>query len=268
MGKRGSLQNLVGVSLGGIGIVVCVAALIVVWIVNARLGHLAENIFGKMNQSLVAVRERVAQMQDRLQSAKITTDDVEKPLREWTGHEAGERVALRLNALEKIDRLSAILQQAGDWLEIAESSVGLVNDMLSNDDSTIDQADKSSLEQLITGIASLRANMAEATDVVTGIHERLVAASEEKSRAERIEQAAQLTVRLAATVGSIESRLQNTANKLSDAERQLQEAKARAQRWNRAASIGMTLVILWMAAGQVALFLLSWTGFRSNDGRA
>jgi hypothetical protein len=258
MGKRSSLQNVIGISLGGIGIVVCAAALIVVWIVNARLGQFVESVFGKMDQSLVAVRERVAQTQDRLQSAKITADDVEISLREWTRKEAGERVALRLNAMEKTDRVSAILQQAGDWLEIAESSVGLVNDVLSSRDSTNIEIDTRSLEQLINEIVSLKAALAEAIAVVTGIRDRLVAATDEKSSGERIGQVARLTIRLAATVGSIGPRLQNMAGKLSDAESQLQDSKAEIRRWIRAVAIGVTLLILLMAAGQVALCRLCW----------
>ena len=268
MGKFGSLRNLIGISLGGIGLVVCVAGLVVVWVVNTRLGQLTENVFGKIDQSLVAVRQRVVQTQDRLQSAKITTDDVEKSLRQWTRREAGERVALRLNAVEKTDRLSAILKQTGDWLEIAESSVGLVNDVLSSGDSTSEKTGQPSFEQFITEIASLRAKLAEATKIVAGIHERLVATTDEKSPGEKIEQAAQLTVRVAATVGSIESRLQNTVGRLSDAQSQVHESKKGIRRWIRAAAIGVVLLILLMAAGQIALCRLFWAQFRSNYQRA
>jgi hypothetical protein len=107
--------------------------------------------------------------------------------------------------------------------------------------------------------------MAEAKDIVTGIQERLVAASEEKSRAERIEQAAQLAVRLAATVGSIESRLQKITDKLSDSQKRVQEAQAKMQRWIFAIAAVAALVILWMAAGQTALWWISWKGWRNVE---
>jgi hypothetical protein len=115
-------------------------------------------------------------------------------------------------------------------------------------------------------IASIRAQLTEAMEVIGRIHERLVAASEEKSPTEKVEQAVQFTLRLGATLGDIGPRLQKIADKLSHAQGQVQDAKTGAQRWIHGVTIGVTLLILLMAAGQIALCRLSWTGLRSKDG--
>jgi hypothetical protein len=255
--KRRPLRNVVGLSLGGLGIAICIAALIFVWIVDARLSRATGRLIDGLDDSLVTVRERIVQIEDRIQSAKITSDELEKSLREWTKREVGERAALRLNAVDKVDRASVIVQQGGDLLETAESSAMLVNSVLSTIDSSGEPTALSALEQLIKQIASLRTQLADAAQVITTIHERLSGTSEAKLPAEKVEQVVQLTVRLAATFGDVEARLQKTTEGLSDAQNRIEEAKTRVQRWIHASAIGVTLLILLMAAGQVALCRLA-----------
>jgi hypothetical protein len=261
-GRLSSLRNLLGISLGGLGVVICVAALVVIWIVRVRVGQLNENVFAGLDRTLVAVGQRVSQTRDRVRDAKLTTADVEKSLLDWTKRRAGERVAAQLNAQEKADRVSALLQQAGDWLEIAESSAGLVNELLSNLPRASEQADVPSLGRLIEEIAAARAQLAEAADVVARIRERIVAVGDEKSRQERIEQAAQLTVRVADTLGSLDSRLEKFGGRVSEVQDRLRELKTRTSWWIRVVTVGVTLLILLMAAGQFALCWLAWNGWR------
>jgi hypothetical protein len=261
MNKARSFLDVAGIVLGGFGIVICVAAMVVIWIASARFSQLTENVFGKLDGSLVAVRKRVDQTRDRVRMAKITTDDMEKSFREWTRREAGERVTLQLSLAEKTDQIWAILEQAGAWLEIAESSVGLVNEVLSNRYSS-EQADAPSLDQLLVEIASVRAQLAEAMNVVAGIRERIATAADEPTPRERIQQAAQFTLRLAATLGSVDSRLDKFAMRCSETQNRLQALKAQTTWWIRIASIGVTLLSMLLAAGQVALCRLSWSRFR------
>src|SRR5689334_23246681 len=106
MSIRKSLSYVAGVSLGSLGIVICVAALLTIWIVRVRVGQLVERTFAGFDRSLVAVGQRVAQTRDRVQNAKLTTADAAKTLGEWTTRAAGERIAVQLNAQEKVDRVS------------------------------------------------------------------------------------------------------------------------------------------------------------------
>ena len=236
----------------------------VLWIASSRLGRASDILFGKLDRSLVAVRQRVVQTQDRVQAAKITAGDVEKSLRQWTGREAGQRVALQLNAVERTERLEAILQQAGDWLDIAESSAGLVKEVLTIRDRAGEGALAPSIDQLIEEVASVRAQLAEATQFVANIRERIVAAGEEQSAAERIQQAAQFTVRLATTLGLLDSRLDHFGERLSTIQSDLEQLKLNTRCWLRLATIGVALVILLMAAGQVAMCRLAWNGMHKS----
>jgi hypothetical protein len=264
MSTRKTLLNVAGITLGGIGILVCLASIIVLWMASARLGRVSESAFSKLDESLVAVRQSTVETRDRVREAKITTEDMEKSLREWTRREAGQRVALRLNVVEKADRVSAIMQQAGVWLDFAESSVGLVNEVLSNGPSTSEPADAPSLDQLIKEIASLRVQLTEAMNEVAKIRERLATGGDEKSSSERIEQAAQFALRVAATLGSMDSRLDGFGERLSAIQNRLQELNSKTRWWIALTTIGIALLILWLAAGQVALCRICWAGWRGT----
>jgi uncharacterized protein (TIGR03067 family) len=73
---------------------------------------------------------------------------------------------------------------------------------------------------------------------------------------------AQLAVRVAATLGLIDSRLKKLENGLLETQGNFQGLETRALRWILVATVGITLLAIWMAGGQAALCLLAWTGLR------
>jgi len=105
--------------------------------------------------------------------------------------------------------------------------------------------------------------LAEATEFVDRIQERIAAVSDGKSPEERIEQAVQFALRVVTTLGSIGPRLEKLADRFSLAASQLQELKERTQWYRQCLTIGISLFIIWMAAGQAALFRLAWNGWRA-----
>ena len=110
----------------------------------------------------------------------------------------------------------------------------------------------------------MRTLCAEATEFVDKVHERVAEASDENSLEERVTQAVQLVLRTVATLSSLDSRLERAAERLSQAQRQLQELESQTRRWIFAATIVITLLLCWMAAGQAALCRLAWNGVRQT----
>ena len=260
MAPSKSLPRVIGIAVGSIGIVLCVAALVGIWLVSARLGQATESLFSKMDHSLVVVRQWVVQTQERVSAAAITTNELATALRDWTGREVGQRLAAQLDAAEKTERLASTLRQADQWLEVSESSLELVQELLSIGAPISEPNDTTLIDQIKEELASLRAQLAEATEFTAGIHERITGASEEKSPDARIEQAAQFALRVVATLGSVGPRLERFADRFSSAQSQLQGLNARIQRWRLLVTAGVAVLILWMAAGQIALCRLAWNG--------
>jgi chromosome segregation ATPase len=253
-----SLVIVVAIGAGSVGLVLCIAAMIVLWIIRGRLDGVTESAFNRMDQAIDVVSQRVSQTRDRVAEAKITTAEIEEALRDWTKREGGQRLALRLDAAKKSERLATVLQQADQWLEVAESSAGLVQGVLSIRVSTSESSDDNAIDPLIEEIASWRTRLGTAQESVASIQSRLADMSDRKSPGERIEQAVQLAGRVVATMSSISSRIEKFADRVMSAQVRLQELRTGAHRWILIVSIGLTLLILLMATGQIALCRLAW----------
>ena len=263
MSARNQLLGIVGLPLGGIGIVVCAATMIAIWFVSVRIGRLTEILFSKMDQSLAVVRQRVERTQDRVAGATTTLKDVTETLRDWGGREAGQQLAARLDAAERTERLASALQQADGWLEVAESSTERIQDLLSLN-ATTSASDTAIVSNVAADISAMRAQFADVLDLVAGLRDRITDATDEKSAKERIEQAIQFALRMPGILGSINSRLESFVDKLSLAQGQLQDLKARTKRSVLVIAIGVTLLTLLMAAGQIALCWMAWRRLRSS----
>jgi hypothetical protein len=263
MRRLKSLINVIGICMGSVGIVVCALVMIALWIVSIRVGAVTESVFSNVDRSMSAVHKRVVQTKDRVTAATITANDLETTLRKWTTREAGQRLALRLDAAQKTEQLASSLRQADDWLEVSESAVGLVQEILSICASTSAPADTTLVDELKGQIQSMRLQVAEATETVGKIQERIAETSEAKVPEPRIEQAIQFGLRVVATLGSIGPRLEKLADRFPATQSQFQDVKARAQRWRLCLTLGTSFLMIWMAAGQAVLCRLAWNGWRA-----
>ena len=258
--------RLLALFLGLIGSLACIAAIIVVWYVNARLCRATDRLFEKLDGTVGVVQTRVVRIRAGLQDSKINTEDIEETLKNWSKREAIERAAARLDAEKKTERLASILQQTDNWLEFSASACGLVEQAMSiaapSDAPAGAQADANGLAWLIDEIANLRTKLADATETVGRIRESLAGEEGEKPLGPRIEQGVKLAVRVAATVGTIDSRLGKLIDRLSLTQQNLQHSNAAALRRIRLATIAVTLFILWLGAGQIALTLYGYRSLR------
>jgi hypothetical protein len=242
-----------GICLGSLGLIVCIAAIIFLWIASIRLNRVTETLFSNMDQSLVAIQQRVAKIQDRLSTASSTANDIEEMLRNWAQQEIGQRLASRKNVVERTEQVASALQQADQWLEIAGTSATLIQQLLSVNSSTSVDNDSPIGDRLIEGIASVRAQLPETIEAFNNIGTRLANANQQETDDGNIEQTAQITLRAVATLSSISSRLDALVLRLKDSQSQLQELKTRTQAWHLVLAIAATLFILLMAAGQISL---------------
>ena len=58
------------------------------WLGSVRLNRVADNLFGKMDKGLLAVREKVSGVAERVRESKITAQGIERSLRDWAAKEA------------------------------------------------------------------------------------------------------------------------------------------------------------------------------------
>ena len=260
----GRILGILAFVLGFTGFVGCFAAIVLACIASDRLSHVADSVFGIVDRSLEAVEERVGQTQDRVEAAKITTEGIEKSLKSWAKKETGERLALRLDVANKTERLAATLQQADQWLEVSQASIELVQQAVAMVNAPGAPSDATVGDGLTEEIASLRRQIAQATEFVENIRRRTTEANEEKTRKERIEQAVQLALRVVATLGSIDARLKAFEGRISQTRVNSQRRQTTIRRWILGVTLGIVLLFVWMAAGQAALCTCGWKGVRGR----
>jgi flagellin-like hook-associated protein FlgL len=262
------LLRLLALSFGLLGFVGCSLALVGVWRVGARLRQATEAFFEKVETTAVVVQSRLVQTRERLDASKVTADGMAQSLKDWAGREAVERLALRLDAERRTERMASALQQGDHWLEVSGSSVELIQRALSMASSAGAPVDPTAVDAIVEEIAHLQSRLAEATDFVSRIREWTAEASGGKPLNQRIKQAAELAVRVASTLGAVDSRLDKLADRFSQFQENLRELRVKTLRRIWLGTIAVMLLVLWMGAGQVALSLYGCRGLgRGRTGQ-
>jgi flagellin-like hook-associated protein FlgL len=256
------LFPLLALSLGFLGVVACGAGIAVVWSAGSRLCRTNEKVFDQIDESLGNARDRVLDAQRRVQESKITTEDIQQSLKNWTRKKSSEQLESRLAIGDKIETLSQGLHQADVWLELSGTSFQNVRRALEMGSSLDAPVDTDLVDPLIEKLAKLRSQLSQATETVDGIHERVAENSEGEPRQERIDQAIQLALRALATLGQIDSRLGESSDRLSDTQTKGQQLKSRTDAYILAARIAAVLLLAWMAIGQVSLCRSGWNAYR------
>ncbi len=262
MKKLPRLLPLLAAVLGLLGIVACVAAIAVVWSAGSRLSETNENVFDRFDKALAAVGSRAVDAQKRVEESKITTEDIRQSVRSWTGKEASERLASRLEVEEKAERLVAGLNQADAWLETSGASMQRVQQALVMGSSLGAPVDVELVDPLLEQLGAVRGRLQEATETIGGIHERVTKTNEDDGQEGRIDELAQLAVRVVATLGEVDSRLGESADKVADAQTKAQQLKSKTRSYIVLVGICAVLLIAWMMAGQVSLCRHGWKDYR------
>jgi hypothetical protein len=104
-------------------------------------------------------------------------------------------------------------------------------------------------------VAALRSKLAEAADFATRIRDYTAEKNVATLLGPRIAQAAKLAVRMAATLGAVDSRLDKFTDRVSQAQEDLRELRIKTLRRIWLATVAVMLLLLWMGAGQAALSL-------------
>ncbi len=262
MKKLTRLLPLLATVLGLLGTVVCVAAIAVVWFAGSRLSETNEIAFDRIDNALAAVGVRVGDAQTRVEESKITTEDIRQSVRSWTGKEANERLASRLDVEEKAQRLVAGLQQADVWLEASGASMQRVQQALVMGSSLGAPVNAELVDPLLEQLGEVRGRLQQTTETVDGIRERVTKTTEDNGLEGRVDELAQLAVRVVATLGEVDSRLGESAVKVADAQTNAQQLGSKTHTYIVAMGICAVLLIAWMMAGQVALCRYGWKGYR------
>jgi hypothetical protein len=260
--------NVLAAIFGVLGVVICIAAILVVFFFTARLDRANEVVFGIVDNSFVAVRERVVGAQEAIQEAAITTGDIRQGLTDVARKETGERLASRLQIEKTTEKLARGLDQADVWLEMSDASIQSIQQILVMGKSLGAPVDTEFVAPLLEKLNALRVRLKETTDAVDDISQRAAGIKEDEPINERVEQALELLVRVVATLTELDSRLGESADKLAELQADGQQLKARTDWYILLAKLGSYLLIAWMAVGQVFMCRYGAKQLRLDQSKA
>ncbi len=262
-----SLQ-LMAMIFGLLGFAGCVAAIAVLWSVNARVNRATGNAFDAIEDSMVVVQRQLAQTQARIGALKITTEDVQQSVKQWTETKSSERVGSPFEMEETTERLASGLRQADHLLEATESLMQFVQRILRVGTSINAPVHPETFQRSIEELASLRTELTQAIELVDTIQTRIAEPDGEDVDGKLINHVGQLAVRVIATLGSLDSRFAELGERLSEIQTKTRNVRVDSQRWIRLTAIGLTLLTAWMAVGQACARLSRLAGMEPSTNSA
>ena len=179
MTRRKRILSVTAFLLGLVGAIACVGGIVGIWCVKARVRHVAENVFKKIDTSIDVVREHVSQTQDRITTLKTTTVALRQFVKNWSKKGAPGSDALWIEVTRRAERLESSVQIADKLLEISESSITWVHEALSMAGAAGSSQESTNVGELIEVLASLRSHLATARKLVLGIKEHSTTANNE-----------------------------------------------------------------------------------------
>lgn len=239
--------------------------------VDTRVERANALVFQMIDTSLGAAQGRVVQVQKRTEEWKITTQEIRQRVETWAVQETRQRLATRLNLGEKAEKMSAGLHQAEEMLGISTESVRLARRSLELGKTFGARLEPESLDPLLEKLDTLQSKLREATTIVDQMRKHTAEASEGDAQPGGVQRVLILVARVVATFGEIDRHLGELAELLTEVRTKTKKLETRLHRTILSCELGISMLLVWMACGQVMLCRYGWKrshGVRSEPDPA
>jgi hypothetical protein len=256
----------VAVILGSVGGLACMALVIGSLVIDSKLNAVTRSIYSDADDLFSRTRERFQRIEKVLSEAKFTTSDLEDKLAEKLSGAAEERVSglskLQFGLGAKANDLAVALAKADSFAEMSTNSVSLVirgADVANQAGAKIDTSGLESLQQEIGRLSnSLDAAIVDVNNFSAGLRDE----GEVAPTRERLVAAAELAVRVLATLEDVQSRFQRLDEMLGTLQQSVIDSKPKLLGRIHLATTIAVLLLLWSFAGQCALGYNGWRTVR------
>jgi hypothetical protein len=252
--------GLVALVFGLVGVGACGAGAYGAWWMQSRLNRANDKVFDAVDRGLAAVQERIPVAKQRVQQAKLTTDEVSAALRVWAAKKAQERVVAKLEIDRRAEKLSGHLQAVDLRLDASTMAVRDVRRLLEVGQDLGASVDPTSTDDVLELLAALRNSLNEAEQTVAEVRE--FASPDRASPEEQLIRLAQLLVRVLATFVEVDSRLDQCSARLAELRVEAQQRKERTSSYILRGALVCYGLLAWMATAQAALCRWGWSLLR------
>ena len=248
---------LLALAAGSLGLVACIAGAYPISVVKVGLDRTIEKLFVTIDTGLTSAQDRVRDVQQRVRESNIRTGEIAPKLRDWRASKAKERLASAVDIKSRLEKVVGGLQTADDFLQKSIGSIGISRHALELLDLIGVPADSISTEKVLEKLTSTQRKLREIESLINGVGEFTVNRVGE-SEDDRLSRVFELLGNVELTAGAIDTRLGDSANRLSQMQADAQHLKTRMSKYILFMTIGGYLVFAWIAAGQAALCLFAW----------
>ena len=244
--------------LGCLGVMASIAAAYAVWSLHQWLDRTSNQAFTIVDTTLTEVRDRVLRAQQRVTESGPATEEIGQRLRDWSKQKAVETADLRLEVGAKAEKLSGWMHQADQWLENSETTLRGTRQIMGLAQALNASVDPALADEGLEKLATARRLMQQANEAVDGIRTFTAQAEAKEPLTERLARTLPLAARLLAMVTDLDTRLGELAKRLSALQTQAAQLHERTGTFINRLTLVCSLLVAWMALGQVALIYWGW----------
>jgi chromosome segregation ATPase len=248
---------LLALAAGFLGFVACITGTYPISLLKTRLDRTNERVFATIDKGLASAQDRVREVQGRVRESKIRTSEIAPKLRDWRASKAKERLASAVEVKSRVETIIGRLQTADQLLQKSMDSIGGIRQAFQWLVLIGVPADSISPEKVLEELTSTQDKLRDIEKSINGVGEFTVNRVGE-SEDNRLSRVFELLSKTELTAGAIDTRLEDSANRVSQMQADAQQLKARISHYILFTTIGGYLVFAWLAAGQAALCLFGW----------
>ncbi|MEQ9380072.1 MAG: hypothetical protein RJP95_04365 [Pirellulales bacterium] len=240
--------------LGLLGAAICGLSVVAVWFAVVRIDRATERMYERVDHAFEVAGTRLADLQQTVAGATITAEGMRESLRGAAAERVRENVDSLLQPEEHIERLEGNLMQAGLLLDASSEVVLHIQESLDLVASLGMPVSVEALAPVLERVDQLNREVAAASEMVASIGERLSSGEVNSAAASRGEQALALAVRLLATLGEVDRLIAAVQRRLSETQERVAVFEQSVRTRVHIAAAVVSCLIVWMGAGQVALW--------------
>lgn len=251
--------------LGVLGAIGCLIAIALTWWLSGRALDVVEQVFVAAENGVVSLTQFTAEAEQRVQSLKVSTDELFQELEKWSLREVEEKIAAQQALPEKLEatanKVSVGVEQADQWLQLMESSLDSTQRFCQTLDTAGVAAPLAKIQPVVGELQEVRVRFNRSKESLGQFHLALQnelngdqADSKQREAGGKLKE---LAGRLFITLGEVDQRVAAARGRLMRFEESLHRDQDTAVWWMRLVSWLTILLWAWLGIGQVALVYLA-----------
>ncbi len=253
------LAGVVGVVLGVVGLIACVAAIVGVWSVVAWLKQLNAEVHAEIDAVMIRVEERTEEARSTVREARGFAAVVDELVRDSAVAiiERDDAVTARLDQAER--RIDEAIQQAESVIQVSADAVELLDRLQASlrQQGLIEAGSGEAPTALDDIVQAGRRTLAEASGAVDELKGRLDHLGRKPDDVD-LAAIARLALNIVAQLDVVDDSLRSFSRRLEKTRDGLQRLHDKLGRWIHLGAVILTLLLVWIGAGQCCLAAWGW----------